>query len=66
MSPPPPPAGEADEAPAAPASKRPWAKPRIKPLKVLTTDTGTKTHQAVDEDSATGPDDPLWTYTAHS
>ena len=62
MSPTPTPAGEADEAPAAPASKRPWAKPRIKPLRVIRTNTGTMTGSG-DEDDVTSPSDPQQAYT---
>ena len=52
--PPPPPPGEADEAPATPASKRPWTKPRIKPLRVISTHTGT-----IDQDPDTAADEDL-------
>ena len=62
--PPPPRTGEADEAPAAPASKRPWTKPRIKTLRVMSTYTGTKMSDTADEDSATAPSDPQQNYTA--
>ena len=57
-----PPAGEADEAPAVPASKRTWTKPRIKPLRVISTYTGTKTGSS-DEDNATSPTDLQQNYT---
>ena len=66
MSYPPPPAGEADEAPAAPVSKRPWTKPRIKPLRVISTYTGTKTSPSYDEDNAFSPADPIGTYAPQS
>ena len=57
MSYPPPPAGEADE---ATASKRPWTKPRIKTLRVISTYAGTKTGN--DEIDAASPSDPLQNY----